>query len=76
MSLCWLMQSDFLYGTGSVEPVTKESLYTKYDLEYGWHFANDYLREGVRRAPLYGYSLWRFRAWCQRRLRQLGVAHP
>lgn len=71
MSLCWLMQSDFLHGTGDQEPVTGERLYSEYDLRYGIQYATDYLNEGERREPLYHYSLWRFRAWCRRKLAEL-----
>lgn len=71
MSLCRLMQLDFQYGTGDTDPVLNERLYTEYDLRYGISFASDYLREGVRREPLYGYSLWRFRAWCRKKLEEL-----
>lgn len=71
MSLCWLMQSDFLHGTGDTDPVLKERLYSEYDLRYGIGYATDYLNAGVRREPLYGYSLYRFRAWCRRKLAAL-----
>ena len=71
MSLCRLMQMDFQFGTGDTDPVLKEKLYTEYDLLYGFQFADDYLRIGVRREPLYGYSLWKFRAWCRRKLAAL-----
>lgn len=71
MSLCRLMQMDFQFGTGDTDPVLKERLYTEYDLLYGIGFATDYLNIGVRREPLYGYSLWRFRAWCRKKLAAL-----
>lgn len=69
MSLCWLMQSDFLHGTGRYEPDTGEELYSNADLEYGRQYALDYLAEGITKEPLYGYDLAKFARWCEEKLR-------
>lgn len=71
MSLCKLMQLDFLHHTGRFQD--GRELYSNEDLEQGKAYAVDYLQAGIRRDPLDGFSLRRFARWCHE---QLALSRP
>lgn len=71
MSLCWLMQSDFLFGTGRMEEVLRRPMYNENDLHYGIVFASDYIAAGETLEPLHKWDLAAFRTWCEAKLLDL-----
>jgi hypothetical protein len=68
MSLCRLMQFDFMDGTGRYCPETDQELYSDQDLAYGRQYALDYLAAGETHEPLMGFDLRAFAEWCAAQL--------
>lgn len=65
--VCRLLQSDFTDGTGRYDEYGEE-LYDEYNLECAAVYAEDYLEVGIKRDPLYGFSLAGFAAFCRAKL--------
>lgn len=68
MSLCQIMQDDFMYGWGRYDDHGREG-YSDRDLAYGIQYAQDYLDQGVTREPLRKFDLEQFRDWCRSQLK-------
>ncbi len=67
MSLCTLMQLDFMDGTGRFDQYNAE-LYSDSDLAYGYQYALDYLAAGVTIEPLMKFDLRAFADWCKKQV--------
>ena len=65
MSLCTLMQLDFMEGTGRFDDSGAE-LYDDNDLAYGYQYALDYLAAGEVVEPLMKFDLSDFADWCRK----------
>ena len=67
MSLCNIMQDDFMYGWGRYDGELEG--YSDNDLRYGIQYAEDYLRIGVSKEPLRHFDLQAFKRWCSMQLK-------
>ena len=65
MTLCAVMVSDFMDGTGRQDECGDE-LYSDSDLAFGVEYADWLISDGFKNEPFYGFSLARFRVWCLR----------
>lgn len=70
MSLCGIMVKDFLYGHGRFMD-DGQAGYGVEDLEFGIHYARGLMEEGIACEPLDGWRLRAFKAWAERRLKEI-----
>ena len=69
MTLCKLMQMDFLHDTGRYDEFGNE-LYSDTDLNFGEKYAVGYLNEGIKVDPVGGFDLCDFANWCRYKQRR------
>ena len=63
MSLCRLMQDDFLHSTGRFDEAGVE-LYSDDDLHFGAEYARGWIEQGIMADPVGEFDLEEFAAWC------------
>lgn len=67
MSLCRVMQLDFMHGWGRYDDRGVE-LYSDRDLAFGADYAQGYIDEGETHDLIGGFELVAFRDWCRQQL--------
>ena len=72
MSLCNLMISDFMHGTGRFDPfMGDEAMYSLYNLEQGIIYAEGLIEDGFEYEPFYSFKLKEFLCWCKKRMMEI-----
>ena len=67
MSLCRLMCLDFMDSVGRKDERGRVR-YGRYDLNFGYEYADDLIQSGFNTEPFYGFNLRVFKQWCKEKL--------
>lgn len=74
--LCRNMVHCYQTGLRNWEPVLRERLYDRYDLEGGAEYAEGWMQEGYTTDLISGFDLDNFREWCEKKLKQSSYRKP
>jgi len=70
MSICRLMISDFMCGTGRFDPDDKKrELYDKRDVEKGLIYAEGWMEDGVKVDVVDDFQMADLAKWCRKKLK-------
>jgi adenosine deaminase len=58
-----------MYKTGNLEPILKEKLYDRYDLEKGIDYCKWLIESRYKKEPFYKFNLKDFIIWANKKLK-------